>query len=93
MYRCCNDGSLFLNWPRVIPRLFWNYDLYITKIRNLENQEFLSCHAAAVAEVETAVAAAEIFNLVATRGAAHKLPFHFFVQESQGCAPWAADAS
>ena len=30
----------------------------ITKIRNLENQEFLSCHAAAVvAEVEEAAAA------------------------------------
>ena len=31
----------------------------LTKIRNIENQEFLSCHAAAVvAEVEAAAAAA-----------------------------------
>jgi hypothetical protein len=55
--RCCNDCSLFLNWPTVIPRLFWNYDMMLTKIQNLENQDFLSCHMAAVlAEVEEAVA-------------------------------------
>jgi hypothetical protein len=46
--QCCNDCSLFLNWPRVIPRLFLNYDLMLTKTRNPENQDFFSCHTAAV---------------------------------------------
>ena len=46
--RCCNDCSLFLNWQRLIPRLFLKYDLMLTKIRNPENQDFFSCHTAAV---------------------------------------------
>ena len=47
-----------MNWPCLIPKLFWKYDLMLTKIRDLENQHFLSCEAAAVvAEVEEAAAA------------------------------------
>ena len=30
-------------------RLFWNYDLMLTNIRNLENQDFLSCRSVAAA--------------------------------------------
>jgi hypothetical protein len=37
-----------LNWQRLIPRLFLKYDLMLTKIRNPENQDFFSCHTAAV---------------------------------------------
>ena len=47
----------------MIPILFFNYDLMLTKIRNLENQEFLSCCSAATsAGVESASAAAAAQN-------------------------------
>ena len=46
--RCCKDGICFSICACPLRRLFLNYDLMLTKIRNPENQDFLSCHTAAV---------------------------------------------